>query len=126
MELSALRVAGLVVGVAVVAFAVWRRRSLRNVDVLILLFAGLALAIVSATELTTRCSSPSRSARAAAGASSAWPCSRSSSCSSCSLRNMALTGRVDRELSAVLEGIAWEEFRLAGPARSASATRWRS
>jgi glycosyltransferase involved in cell wall biosynthesis len=30
------------------------------------------------------------------------------------LRNMALTGRVDRELSAVLEGIAWEQFRLAG------------
>ena len=30
------------------------------------------------------------------------------------LRNMALTGRVDRELSAVLEGIAWEDFRVAG------------
>src|SRR5688500_774288 len=52
MEFSALRVAGLVAGAAVIGFAVWRRRSLRNVDVLILLFAGLALAIVSATELT--------------------------------------------------------------------------
>ena len=30
------------------------------------------------------------------------------------LRNMALTGRVDRELSRVLEGMAWEEFRTAG------------
>ena len=30
------------------------------------------------------------------------------------LRNMSLTARVDRELSAVLEGIAWEEFRQAG------------
>ena len=54
MEFSAIRVAGLVASVAVIGFAVWRRRSLRNVDVLILLFAGLALAIVSATELHER------------------------------------------------------------------------
>jgi glycosyltransferase involved in cell wall biosynthesis len=30
------------------------------------------------------------------------------------LRSLLLTARVDRELSAVLEGIAWEEFRSAG------------
>jgi hypothetical protein len=30
------------------------------------------------------------------------------------LRSLMLTGRVDRELSAVLEGIAWDEFRSAG------------
>ena len=30
------------------------------------------------------------------------------------LRSLWQTGAVDRELSAVLEGIAWEEFRQAG------------
>ena len=34
-ELTALRAAGLLVGAAIVAFAVLRRRSLRNVDALI-------------------------------------------------------------------------------------------
>ena len=47
-ELTALRGAGLLVAVAIVAFAVVRRRSLRNVDVLILLATGLGLAIVAA------------------------------------------------------------------------------
>ncbi len=39
-ELTALRAAGLIAAVAIVAYAVARRRSLRNVDVLILLAAG--------------------------------------------------------------------------------------
>ena len=51
-ELTALRAAGLIAAIAIIAYAVARRRQLRNVDVLILLGAGFGLAIVSGTELT--------------------------------------------------------------------------
>jgi hypothetical protein len=114
MELSALRVAGLVVSVAVVAFAVWRRRSLRNVDVLILLFAGVALAIVSATEITNALLEAFSFRKGGGGRILGLAVFSIFVLFVLLLRNMALTGRVDRELSAVLEGIAWEDFRLAG------------
>ena len=80
-ELTALRAAGLIVAAAIIAFAITRRRSLRNVDVLILLAAGAGLAIVTGTELTDRCSRLSPSSVATAVASSVSPCSRSSSSS---------------------------------------------
>jgi uncharacterized membrane-anchored protein len=50
-ELTAIRAVGLVLGVAVGAFAIWRRRSLRNADVLILLVVALGLVIVAGTEI---------------------------------------------------------------------------
>ena len=45
-ELTALRAAGLVFAVLLVAFAIWRRRQLSNGAVLLAIFGGLALAIV--------------------------------------------------------------------------------
>ena len=51
-ELTALRAAGLIAAAALVAYALIRRRSLRNVDVLILLAAGVGLAVVAGTEIT--------------------------------------------------------------------------
>src|SRR5688572_1198478 len=114
MELSALRVAGLVVGAAVVAFAVWRRRSLRNADVLILFFAGLALAVVAATEITNALLEFFSFRKGGGGRILGLAVFAIFVMFILLLRNMALTSRVDRELSAVLEGIAWEEFRLAG------------
>src|SRR5919204_4845258 len=50
-ELTALRAAGLVIAALVAAFAIWRRRSLRNADVLILLLIALGLALVAGTQL---------------------------------------------------------------------------
>ena len=114
MELSAIRVAGLVASAAVIGFAIWRRRSLRNVDVLILLFAGLALAIVSATELTDALLELFSFRKGGGGRILGLAVFAIFIMFLLLLRNMALTGRVDRELSAVLEGIAWEEFRSAG------------
>jgi len=114
MHLSALRAAGLVAGVAVIGFAIWRRRSLRNVDVLILLFAGIALAIVSATELADALLGFFSFRKGGGGRILGLAVFAIFVLFALTLRNMALTGRVDRELSAVLEGIAWEEFRLAG------------
>src|SRR5436189_146184 len=51
MELSAIRAGGLLAAALIIGFAVWRRRTLRNVDVLLLLALGLGLGIVSATSL---------------------------------------------------------------------------
>ena len=114
MEFSAIRVAGLVASAAVIGFAVWRRRSLRNVDVLILLFAGLALAIVSATELTNALLELFSFRQGGGGRILGLAVFAIFVMFLLLLRNMALTARVDQELSAVLEGIAWEEFRTAG------------
>jgi hypothetical protein len=114
MEFSAIRVAGLVASAAVIGFAIWRRRALRNVDVLILLFAGLALAIVSATELTNALLELFSFRKGGGGRILGLAVFAIVILFALLLRNMALTARVDRELSAVLEGIAWEEFRSAG------------
>src|SRR6476620_3700309 len=50
-ELTALRAFGLVIAVLLIALAIWRRRSLSNGAVLLALLGGIALAIVSGTEL---------------------------------------------------------------------------
>ncbi len=97
-----------------IGFAVWRRRALRNVDVLILLFAGLALAIVSATELTNALLEAFSFRKGGGGRILGLAVFAIFIMFLLLLRNIALTARVDRELSAVLEGIAWEEFRSAG------------
>jgi hypothetical protein len=53
-ELTALRSAGLIMAVALAAYAILRRRSLRNVDVLILLAVAIGLALVAGTEVTDK------------------------------------------------------------------------
>ena len=50
-ELTALRAGGLVFAVLLIAFGVWRRRSLSNGAVLLAILGGIGLAIVSGTEL---------------------------------------------------------------------------
>jgi hypothetical protein len=114
MELSALRAAGIVASAALVAFAVWRRRALRNGDILILLLAALALAIVSATTLADTLLSAFSFRKGNGGRILGLAVFAIVVLFLLILRNMSLTARVDRELSAVLEGIAWEEFRQAG------------
>ena len=114
MEISALRAAGIVACLGLLAFAVWRRRSLRNADILILLFSAIALAIVSATTLTDTLLSAFSFKKGNGGRILGLAVFAIVVLFLLLLRNMSLTARVDRELSAVLEGIAWEEFRQAG------------
>jgi hypothetical protein len=114
MEFSAIRVGGLVASVSIAAFVVWRRRSLRNVDILILLFSALALAIVSATTLTDTVLAWFSFRKGGGGRILGLAVFAIVILFLLILRNMSLTVRVDRELSAVLEGIAWDEFRRAG------------
>ena len=115
-ELTAIRATGLVLAVLVGAFAIWRRRSLRNADVLILLLIALGLAVVSGTQLLD----------AALGA---FSFKRENGTRIIGVavfaililfllvvRALAQGSRVTHELSAVLEGLAWEQFSAAGHA----------
>ena len=114
MEFSALRVGGLVASALIAGFAIWRRRSLRNVDILILLCAAIALAIVSATTLTDTVLAWFSFHKGGGGRILGLAVFAIVILFGLILRNMSLTARVDRELSAVLEGSAWDEFRRAG------------
>src|SRR6185312_12512027 len=105
---------GLIAGVAVITFAVWRRRSLRNVDILIMLLAGLGLLIVSATNLLDAVLEAFSFRKGGGGRILGLAVFAIFVLFALTLRSLWQTGRVDRELSAVLEGIAWEEFRTSG------------
>ena len=50
-ELTALRAVGLAIALILVVYAIVRRHQLRNADVALLLIAGLALAIITGTEV---------------------------------------------------------------------------
>ncbi|HEX7059971.1 MAG TPA: glycosyltransferase family 2 protein [Solirubrobacterales bacterium] len=112
-ELTALRTAGLMVAVAIVAYAILRRRTLRNVDVLILLGAGLGLAIVSGTELTDKLLSAFSFEKGNGGRILGLAVFAIFILFGLILRALSQAARNARQLSAVLEGLAWEEFRQA-------------
>jgi glycosyl transferase family 2 len=113
-ELTALRAGGLVIAVAIAAFAIWRRRQLRNVDVLILLALALGLAIVSGTELTNALLEAFAFNRGNGERIIGVAVFAILILFLLVLRALAQGSRISRELSGVLEGIAWEEFRAAG------------
>jgi hypothetical protein len=113
-ELTAIRATGLVLAVAIAAFAVRRRHSLRNVDVLILLATALGLAVVAATEIPD-------------ALLEAFSFERENDTRIVGVAVFAILvlfllvvralvqgSRVSRQLGGALEGLAWEEFRAAG------------
>ena len=113
-ELTAIRAVGLAIAVLVAGFAIVRRRSLRNADVVILLAIALGLAIVSGTQLLD----------AILGA---FSFKRSNGTRIVGvavfaililfllvIRALSQGSRMTRELSEVLEGLAWEQFAAAG------------
>ncbi|HET7178065.1 MAG TPA: glycosyltransferase family 2 protein, partial [Solirubrobacterales bacterium] len=112
-ELTALRSAGLVAAVAIVAYAVLRRRSLRNADVLILLLAGLGLAIVAGTEVTDELLSAFSFQKGNGGRILGLAVFAIFVLFLLILRALSQAARNARQISAVLEGLAWEEFRQA-------------
>jgi hypothetical protein len=112
-ELTALRAAGLVVAIGIIAFAVVRRRQLRNVDVLILLGAGIGLAIVSGTEITDALLSAFSFNKGNGGRILGLAVFAIFILFLLILRALSVSARNSREMSAVLEGLAWEEFRQA-------------
>jgi Glycosyl transferase family 2 len=113
-QLTALRSAGLLVGVAIVVYAIARRRSLRNADVLILLIAGVGLALVSGTEITDKLLSAFSFEKGNGGRILGLAVFAIFVLFLLILRALSQAARNARQLSAALEGLAWEEFRQAG------------
>jgi hypothetical protein len=112
-ELTALRSAGLLFGLALVAYALIRRRALRNVDVLILLAAGLGLVLVSGTEITDKLLSAFSFEKGNGGRILGLAVFAIFILFLLILRALTQGARNARQLSAALEGLAWEEFRQA-------------
>jgi len=112
-ELTALRSAGLLAAIAIVAYAVLRRHSLRNVDVLILLAAGVGLALVSGTEITDKLLSTFSFEKGNGGRILGLAVFAIFILFLLTLRALSQAARNARQLSAALEGLAWEEFRQA-------------
>lgn len=113
-ELTALRGGGLIFAIGLIAYAVTRRRSLRNVDVLLLLAAGLGLALVSGTEIVDGLLSAFSFEKGNGGRILGLAVFAIFILFFLILRALSVAARNSRQLSAALEGLAWEEFRQAG------------
>jgi hypothetical protein len=113
-ELTAIRATGLVLAVIVAGFAIWRRRQLRNADVLILLTIALGLAVVSGTEILDNILSAFSFERENGTRIVGVVVFAVLVLFLLILRALSQGSRITRELSAVLEGLAWEQFQVAG------------
>ncbi len=112
-ELTALRAVGLLIALTMIVYAVARRRALRNADVLMLLAAGLGLAIVTGTELIDGLLSAFSFEKGNGGRILGLAVIAIFIGFGLILRALAVGARNARQLSAALEGLAWEEFRQA-------------
>ncbi len=117
-ELTALRGVGLAIALILIAYAVLRRHLLRNADVLMLILAGLGLAIVTGTEIVDGLLSLFSFEKGNGGRILGLAVFAIFILFGLILRALSVAARNSRQLSAALEGLAWEEFRQAGlPAR---------
>jgi cellulose synthase/poly-beta-1,6-N-acetylglucosamine synthase-like glycosyltransferase len=112
-ELTALRAFGLVLAVLLFAFAIWRRRALSNGAVLLAIFGAFALAIVSGTELLNGLLSAFAFERGNGGRILGLAVFAIVILFMLVLRALTESARMNQQLSALLEGLAWEEFREA-------------
>jgi len=112
-ELTALRAAGLLIAAFLVIYAVARRRTLRNADVLILILAGLGLALVTGTEAINGLLSRFSFEKGNGGRILGLAVFAIFILFFLVLRALSQGARNARQLSAALEGLAWEEFRQA-------------
>jgi glycosyl transferase family 2 len=112
-ELTALRISGLVFAVLLVAFAIWRRHAMSNGAVLLAIFGGIALAIVSGTDLLDSLLSAFAFERGNGGRILGLAVFAIAILFLLVLRALTESARMNQQLSALLEGLAWEEFRQA-------------
>jgi hypothetical protein len=112
-ELTLLRAAGLAFAVCLIAFAVWRRREMSNGAVLLALLGGLALAIVSGTELVDAVLEAFAFERGNGERILGLAVFAIAILFLLVLRALTESSRMNQQLSALLEGLAWEEFRNA-------------
>ncbi len=114
MELSALRIVGLALGAALLGFAVWRRRTLRNGDVVLLALSALGLFVVAGTNLLDSLLELFSFERGNGGRILGLAVFAVIVLFLLTVRSLIQNGRIERKLSATLEGITWEEFRRSG------------
>jgi hypothetical protein len=112
-ELTALRAFGLVVAVLLIAYGIGRRRSLSNGAVLLAVFGGFALAVVSGTEILNGLLSAFSFERGNGGRILGLAVFAIVILFLLVLRALTESARSNQQLSALLEGLAWEEFRQA-------------
>jgi Glycosyl transferase family 2 len=112
-ELTALRAFGLILGVLLIVYAIWRRHTLSNGAVLFAIFGGLALAVVSGTELLNGLLSAFAFERGNGGRILGLAVFAIAILFLLVLRALTESARINQQLSALLEGLAWEEFREA-------------
>jgi hypothetical protein len=113
-ELTALRAGGLVFAVALIAFAIWRRRELSNGAVLLGILGGLALAIVAGTELVDAVLEVFAFEQGNGERILGLAVFAIAILFLLVMRALTVSARQGQQLSALLEGLAWEEFRNAG------------
>jgi hypothetical protein len=113
-ELTALRAVGLVIALILVVYAIVRRHQLRNAEVLLLLLAGIALGIVNGTEIVNGLLSTFSFEKGNGGRILGLAVFAIFILFIITLRALSVGARNSRQLSAALEGLAWEEFRQAG------------
>ena len=112
-ELTALRAGGLVFALGLIAFAIWRRRELSNGAVLLAIFGGFALAIVSGTELVDAVLEAFAFERGNGERILGLTVFAIAILFLLVLRALTVNARMNQQLSALLEGLAWEEFKGA-------------
>jgi hypothetical protein len=113
-ELTAIRAVGVGVALLIGGYAIWRRRQLRNADVLILLAIALGILIVAATEIPDALLSAFSFERENGTRIVGVAVFAIIVLFLLVLRALSQGSRITRELSGVLEGLAWEQFRVAG------------
>ncbi len=113
-ELTALRAGGLVLAALIAGYAVWRRRELRNLDVLLLGGIALGLALVSGTQILDALLSAFSFEKGNGTRIVGVAVFAILILFALVLRSLAQGARITSELSALLEGLAWEQFRSSG------------
>jgi hypothetical protein len=112
-ELTALRAGGLVFAVLLVAYAIWRRREMSNGAVILAVLGGIALAIVSGTELVDEVLEVFSFQRGNGERILGLAVFAIAILFLLVLRALTVNARQGQQLSALLEGLAWEEFKGA-------------
>jgi hypothetical protein len=112
-ELTALRAGGLVFALGLLAFAIWRRRQLSNGAVLLAIFSSLALIVVSGTELVDAVLEAFAFEQGNGERILGLAVFAIAILFLLVLRALTEGARMNQQLTALLEGLAWEEFRNA-------------
>ena len=112
-ELTALRAAGLVFAALLLAFVIWRRRELSNGAVLLGILGALALAIVSGTELVNELLEVFAFERGNGERILGLAVFAIAILFLLVMRALTESASMNQQLSALLEGLAWEEFKGA-------------